>query len=148
MLMAPRSTMKLPATAFSSVDFPEPFVPMTMTNDPSSICSDTPLRARTSFGVPSKNVFRNSRSCSMPFHFLQERRHDERAEDEQRRDELQVIRIQSPSQREGDDQSKEHRAQDRARERGADAVRSDQGPADDDAGRPPDDHADTHRHVA
>src|SRR5438034_6419107 len=107
MWIAPRSTRKLPAAAFSSVDFPEPFVPMTMTNDPSSICSDTPRKARTSLGVPSKKVFCNSRSCSMSFHFLHEHRQHQRAEDEDRRHELEVIRIQSPSQGQGDDQSKE-----------------------------------------
>src|SRR5262245_59183055 len=84
MSIEPRSTMKLPATVLSIVDFPEPFVPMTMTNDPSSISSDTPRRARTSFGVPSKNVLRRSRSCSMPFHFLQEHGQDERAEHKER----------------------------------------------------------------
>src|SRR4051794_22856323 len=127
MSIAPPSTKKLPATALSSVDFPEPFVPMTMTNDPSSICSDTPRSARTSFGVPAKNVFCNSRSCSMPshFHLLHQHRHHQRAEDEDRGDELEIVRIQSPPQRERDDQSKEHGAYDRARQRGADAVRSD-----------------------
>ena len=32
--------MNVPATAFSSVDLPDPFVPMTMTNEPSSIVED------------------------------------------------------------------------------------------------------------
>src|SRR3954468_11030332 len=98
MEMAPRSTKKLPATALSSVDFPEPFVPMTVTNEPSSICSDTPRRARTSFGVPAKNVFCNSRSCSMPSLFLHRRREDQRTEDEDRRYQLEVVRIQAPAQ--------------------------------------------------
>src|ERR1051325_8891148 len=120
MLIAPRSTRNPPATAFSSVDFPEPFVPMTMTNDPSSMSSDTPRRARTSFGVPAKNVFRTSRRRSMPFRFLHEHGQDERAEHERRRHELEVIRIQSPAQRQRDDQSEKHRAHDRADERGAD----------------------------
>src|ERR1051325_9373466 len=95
MRISPRSTMKLPATALSNVDFPEPFVPITMTNDPSSICSDTPRSARTSFGVPSKNVFCRSRSCSMPspFQLLHQHRQHQRAEDEEGRHELQVVRI-------------------------------------------------------
>src|SRR3954451_6369122 len=137
MRIAPRSTGKLPAAAFSSVDFPEPFVPMTVTNDPSSISSDTPRNARTSFGVPWKNVFSNSRSCSMSFHFPRQRRQHERAENEDRRHELEVVRIQPPPQRQRDDQSKKHRAHDRADQRGADAVRPDQRAADDDAGQPP-----------
>src|SRR5207253_4417624 len=122
--IVPRSSGKLPATAFNSVDFPEPFIPMTVTNDPSSICSDTPRNARTSFGVPSKNVFCNPRSCSIPSPFLPEHRQHERTEDEDRRHELEVVRIQPPSQRERDDQAKEHRAHDRAGQRGADAVRA------------------------
>src|SRR5438270_1823815 len=133
MSIAPRSTKKLPATALSSVDFPEPFVPITVTNDPSSICSETLRRARTSFGVPAKNVFCKSRSCSMPSHLLRRRRQHERAEDEDRRHEFEVVRIQAPAQCHGDDQSKEDRAEDRAGERGADAVRSDEGAADDHA---------------
>ena len=36
-VIRPVSSKKPPATAFSSVDLPEPFVPMTMTNEPSSI---------------------------------------------------------------------------------------------------------------
>ncbi len=55
-IMLPASTRKVPATAFSSVDLPEPFVPMTMTNEPVSIVSVTPCSARTSFGVPGLNV--------------------------------------------------------------------------------------------
>src|ERR1044071_5658208 len=93
MVIAPRSTMKLPATALSSVDFPEPFVPITMTNDPSSIASDTPRSARTSLGVPSKKVFCTSRSCSMPSHFQlpHQRRQYQRAEHEDRCHEFQVV---------------------------------------------------------
>ena len=49
--MAPRSTKKVPATAFSSVDLPEPFVPMTITNPCGWIVRLTSRRARTSFGV-------------------------------------------------------------------------------------------------
>src|SRR5437763_14740372 len=134
MAIAPPSTTKLPATALSSVDFPEPFVPITVTNEPSSICSDTPRRARTSFGVPAKNVFCNSRSCSMPSHFLHRRRENQRAENKDRRDQLEVVRIQAPAQSQRDDQPEQHRPQDRAGQRGADAVRSDESPADDDAG--------------
>src|SRR5213080_370417 len=108
MAMAPRSTKKLPATALSSVDFPEPFVPITVTNEPSSICSDTPRSARTSFSVPAKNVFCRSRSCSTPPPVLHCHRYDQRAENEDRRHQLEVVRIQAPAQGHGDDQSKEN----------------------------------------
>src|ERR1051325_7540808 len=147
MLIAPWSTKKLPATALSSVDFPEPFVPMTMTNEPSSISSETPRNARTSFGVPSKNVFRRSRSCSMSSQFSHQHRQHERAEDEDRGDEFQIVRIESPSKCDGDDQPEHDRAHDGAGERGADGVRPDERAADDHAGQPPDDHADAHLHV-
>src|SRR6185369_10138840 len=106
----PPSTKKLPATALSSVDFPEPFVPITVTNEPSSICRETLRSARTSFRVPAKNVFCRSRSCSMPPHLLHGHRHDQRAEDEDRRHELEVVRVQAPAQRDRDDQSKEDRS--------------------------------------
>src|SRR3954454_21057168 len=147
MLIVPRYTYKLPATALSSVDFPEPFVPMTMTNEPSSMSSDTPRRERTSFGVPSKNVLRSSRTCSMSLHFLQRHRQHERAENEDRGHQFQVVRIESPAQRERDDQSKKHRAHDRADERGADAVGADQRAADDHARQSPHNHADAHLHI-
>src|SRR5205814_3366367 len=119
MEMAPLSTKKLPATALSSVDFPEPFVPITVTKEPSSICSDTPRSARTSFSVPAKNVFCNSRSCSMPSHLLHRHRHDQRAEDEDRRHQLEVVRVQAPAQCDRDDQSEEDRPHDRTGQRGA-----------------------------
>ena len=58
--MLPRSTRNVPATAFSSVDLPEPFVPMTMTNEPGSMVRLTPCSARTSFGVPGWKVLRDA----------------------------------------------------------------------------------------
>ena len=61
----PESTKNEPATAFSNVDLPDPFVPMTMTNEPSSIRRSTPCRARTSFGVPAWKVFRMLSISSM-----------------------------------------------------------------------------------
>ena len=61
----PLSTGKLPATALSSVDFPEPFVPTTMTKDAGSIVRSMPCSDRTSFGVPAKNVLRMSLTSSM-----------------------------------------------------------------------------------
>src|SRR5258708_17761151 len=139
MEMAPRSTKKLPAAALSSVDFPEPFVPITVTNEPSSIRSDTPRSARTSFGVSAKNVFCNSRSCSMSSHLLHRRRQHQRAEDKDRRHELEVVRVQAPAQGHRDDQSEEDRAHDRAGQSGSYAVRSHESPADHDAGHSPHD---------
>jgi hypothetical protein len=50
--------VKQPATALSRVDLPEPFVPITTTNDPSSMARSTPASARTSFGVSELNVLR------------------------------------------------------------------------------------------
>ena len=61
---SPRSTKNPPATALSSVDFPDPFVPMTMTNEPSSTVRSTPRSARTSFGVPALKVLKTLRSSS------------------------------------------------------------------------------------
>src|SRR5947209_12634020 len=97
MEMVPRSTKKLPATALSSVDFPEPFVPITVTKEPSLICRDTPRKASTSFSVPAKNVFCNSRSCSTPPPVLHRHRHDQRAENKYRRHQFEIVRIQAPA---------------------------------------------------
>jgi hypothetical protein len=52
----PVSTKNVPATALSSVDLPEPFMPMIVRNDPSSSVNDTSCSAHTSFGVPGLNV--------------------------------------------------------------------------------------------
>ena len=56
--MEPSSTMNEPASALSSVDLPEPLVPMTTTNVPSSSARFTPCSARTSLGVSGLNVLR------------------------------------------------------------------------------------------
>src|SRR4029434_4957131 len=55
--MLPESTKNVPAIAFSSVDFPEPFVPITITNEPSSMVRSTSCKDLTSLGVPALNVF-------------------------------------------------------------------------------------------
>src|SRR5215510_9056926 len=64
-LIFPESTKKEPATAFSSVDFPDPFDPMIMTNDLSSTSSPTPRSACSSFGVPALNVLLTPAISSM-----------------------------------------------------------------------------------
>ncbi len=51
--IAPESGGVVPATQFSMVDLPDPLVPMTTTNDPSSTFRSTPASARTSLGVPA-----------------------------------------------------------------------------------------------
>src|SRR4051794_68075 len=63
--MVPVSTMKVPATAFSSVDFPEPLVPMTMRNEPDGKVRETSVSALTSLGVPGLKVFEMRRISSM-----------------------------------------------------------------------------------
>ncbi len=52
----PESVIIFPATAFRSVDLPDPFVPITTTHEPSSIQRSTPCSALTSFKVPGLNV--------------------------------------------------------------------------------------------
>src|SRR5439155_5615020 len=127
--MWPESTTNVPAIALSKVDLPEPFVPMTMTHDPSSIITSTPSSERTSFGVPGLNTFEIPRVSSMrglslpllgfrnrmdaPYRLaypLQESGKDKRQEYKDRRDQFQIIRIQTPAERNCDEQAKEHRS--------------------------------------
>src|ERR1035438_934723 len=110
--MFPSSTGKVPATAFSRVDFPEPLVPMMITQEPSASSRFTPRKERTSFGVPGLNVFETPRTSSMRAPqalFPQELRHNERAEDKYRCDQLQIVGTEAPSQRHGYQQPEEHR---------------------------------------
>src|SRR5215831_8562283 len=92
-LIEPVSMMNVPATAFSKVDFPEPFVPMMIRNEPVSNRSDTPRNARTSFGVPGLKVLAMSEISSMSgplgFEFAHQCGRDERDENEGGGDELQ-----------------------------------------------------------
>src|SRR5919108_5513154 len=67
--MAPSSTGKLPATALSKVDLPDPFVPITITQDPSSRVRSTPQSAFTSFDVPGFNVLQTFLSSSIEHRF-------------------------------------------------------------------------------
>ena len=51
-------TGKVPATPLSSVDFPDPFEPMMLTNWPAGTERSIPSSATTSFGVPGKKTLR------------------------------------------------------------------------------------------
>src|SRR5579871_5084287 len=108
--MLPSSTKNVPAMALSSVDLPEPLVPTTITNDPCSMARSTPCSERTSLIVPAWNVLRTPRSSSMRrLHFLptqlaQQARQNQRHEHEGRRDHLQIVWIQTPTQRDGHQQ--------------------------------------------
>src|SRR5262249_38403822 len=120
MRIVPWSTKNVPATEFSSVDFPDPFVPITITNEPSSISRSIPCSERTSFGVPGLNVLRTPRSSStghlrlLPPELRSKSRNDQRDEYEERRNQLQIVRIQSPAQRDRHQQPEQDRSHDRA----------------------------------
>jgi hypothetical protein len=55
--MLPSSTGNVPATAFNRVDFPEPLVPMMMTQELEANSRFRPWRERTSFGVSGLKIF-------------------------------------------------------------------------------------------
>src|SRR5271170_4335411 len=104
----PSSTKNVPATAFNSVDFPEPLVPMMMTQEPAARSRFTPRRERTSFTVPGLKVFEMDCSSSMrasQAFFTQELRDDESEEDEYGGDQLQVGGTETPAQRHGNQQA-------------------------------------------
>ena len=48
----PAVSGKVPATAFMSVDLPEPLEPMMLTNWPAGTCRSMPASATTSLAVP------------------------------------------------------------------------------------------------
>src|SRR5437016_703466 len=118
----PWSTGKAPATAFRRVDFPEPLVPTTITNDPSSMVKSTPCRDRTSLGVPWLKVLRMARSSSMgclrprllAIEPANESGNDQGQKQEQRGDQFEIVRIESPAQRDGHQQAEQHRTHDRS----------------------------------
>src|SRR5512140_3135432 len=130
--MRPTSTKNVPATALSSVDLPEPLVPMTITNEPGSMCRFTSCRARTSFGVPGLKVLVMSRalsiarSCAPRAQSDHQVRKDEGDKDERRRNQLQVVRIQTRTQRDGHEQTEQHRAHDRTDDHRTELTRTDQ----------------------
>src|SRR5579862_5924198 len=112
----PLSSKNVPATAFSKVDFPDPLVPITMTNEPSSIARSTPCKAFTSLGVCAKKVLVTCCSSSMrsrlsaPLQPRQQSRQDQRYKHEQRRHQLEVVGIEPGAQRQRDQQAEEDRA--------------------------------------
>src|SRR5688572_10320403 len=67
--MAPASTGKLPATALSKVDLPDPLVPITITQEPSSMLRSIPQSACTSLDVPGLNVLQTFLSSSIRHRF-------------------------------------------------------------------------------
>src|SRR4051812_11264330 len=101
----PESSGNVPATAFSSDDFPEPLVPRTMVNEPSPSSRFTPCNARTSFGVSGLKVLRACAISSMGdlvlpcLHTAHGLWQHKRQKHEECRDQFQVVRIQAPAQR-------------------------------------------------
>src|SRR5215470_10209028 len=102
--MLPESMKNVPAMAFRSVDFPDPLVPMTTTHDPSSIKTSTPRSERTSFRVPGLKVLEMRRISSMDgaclfllLHPFESTRQNQRQENEYCCNELQIIRVQTPT---------------------------------------------------
>src|SRR5215470_8254366 len=107
-LIDPESTKNDPATALRSVDFPEPLVPMMMTNEPSCTFSSTPRRARSSFAVPAWKVLLIPATSSMGClrrrflppgcYPLQQRGRNQRQEHEHRGRQFQVVRVEPHAQ--------------------------------------------------
>ena len=65
MMIFPESTGQAPATAFSIVDLPAPFPPITVTKSPSFRWRSTPFKATFSLIVPGLNVLCISINFSM-----------------------------------------------------------------------------------
>src|SRR5262245_14429459 len=151
--IVPASSGNVPATALSSVDFPDPFVPITTTNDPGSIVKSMPASARTSFGVPSKNVLNALRisniAWSLQYFGPQSCQFgdDQRGQHEGRRNQLQIIGVESPSQGNRHEQTKYDRPHHGADQEPADLSRSYQRFTNDHTRQPPYEHADPHLHV-
>src|ERR1700730_12752184 len=83
--MWPSSTKNVPATAFSRGDFPEPLVPMMITQEPAAKSKFMLRSERTSFTVPGLNVLEMDLTSSMraPQAFpSQELRNHQREENE------------------------------------------------------------------
>src|SRR5262245_23431087 len=159
--MVPASTGKLPATALSNVDFPDPLVPITITQEPSSIVRSIPQSAFTSFEVPGLNVLKTFCSSSMEHRFRlrsrdwledarlffelgQNPRQDQRHENKAGGDQFEIVGIEPPTECNSDEQAEQNRSHDRTGECQSQTSRANQGFADDDAGQSPDHHADTH----
>src|SRR5581483_10371756 len=105
--------------ALSSVVLPEPLVPTMMTNEPGSSVMLTLRSARTSFGVPAKNVLEMFSMLSIStgrnwfaLKFAQEIRQHQSRENKSRSDQFQVVRIQAPTQGNGHQQPEQNRSHD------------------------------------
>src|SRR5437867_12250237 len=126
--MVPASTGKLPATALSKVDLPDPFVPITITQEPSSMVSSTPQSALTSFDVPGLNVLQTFCSSSIEHRFRmrsgywldgvrplselgQNPRQHLSDENKSAGDQSQIDALEPPTRDDGDEQAEEHRTQ-------------------------------------
>src|SRR5438045_9581351 len=101
--------------ALSSVDFPEPLVPMTITKEPSSIEISTLCKERTSLGVPALNVLAircvssmGRGPCPNSIEFGKQGWQNQSEENESGRDQLQVVRIESPAQSDGNEEAEEY----------------------------------------
>src|SRR5579859_2082335 len=151
--MVPASRRKVPATALSRVDFPEPLVPIMTTKAPSSSVTSTPSIARTSLGVPGLKTFVTLRissiSCaSLPRpELMYQVRQNQCHEDEYRCNQFEVVWIQSQAQGDSHQQAEEHRSHYRAAYGQAQLTRPHQRLSDDDTRKSPDHHADAHLHI-
>src|SRR5215467_15801096 len=142
-MTAPESTKNDPATALRSVDFPDPLVPMMMTNERSWTFSRTPRSARSSFAVPALKVLLIPATSSMGClrgrllpqgsHPLQQRRHNQGQEHEHRGRQFQVVGVESHAQCDRHQQPEQYRANNRAGNTQPQRPRSDQRLADDHA---------------
>src|SRR5580765_8170448 len=96
---------------------------MMMVNDASSTVRSTPCSARTSFGVPGLNVvtawrISSTRQPPLPsLHAFQHLGQNERGENECGGDQLQIVRIQPPTQSHRYQQAEEDGAHHGARDR-------------------------------
>src|SRR6478672_5458984 len=142
--MLPESTTNVPAMALSNVDLPEPFVPITITNDPSSIVRSTPCRDRTSFGVPALKVLARFLVSSIDWYpgslraeLREQVGQDQRQEYEHGSDQLKIVRIESPAQCDRHQEPEKHRAHHRASDGKTELSRPNQRFSDDHAGQTP-----------
>ena len=116
-LIFPLSVMNEPATEFNNVDLPEPLVPMMMRKSPSLSVTDTFCSAKTSLTLPGWKVLEmfviSSMSDSPSGWLVATLVHkatpdgwsNESRKDKERRDELEVVWIQAPAERDGNQES-------------------------------------------
>src|SRR3954451_21493440 len=159
--MVPVSTMNVPATALSSVDFPEPFVPITIRKEPDGRERETSVSALTSLGVPGLKVFDMRWISSMGSSHLgqgtparaaifQPVRHvgqHQRGEHKNGGDEFEVVGTESPTQGDGHQHAEQYGAHDRSGDEQANSAGAYQGLADDYASYAQHHHPDSHLHI-